>query len=138
MYIAIRTNRHGRFYSFFQMMDFTPSWGATVEPIDLPHDGFIASFGVMPTFPVSMLDIGEDPVQLQVRPLDGYQQWIVAYPDDNEWELVVLDAIGRIVQANVAQKARSVIDLGAQATGVYILRANSNAGTVVSVKIVKP
>jgi hypothetical protein len=80
----------------------------------------------------------DDANQLRVEPLPGNGEWIVRFPHAGQWKLDVYDAEGRHVRSQVGNGANMELDIGAEAPGMYLLRASTPKGMVRSAKIVRP
>jgi hypothetical protein len=80
----------------------------------------------------------DDANQLRVEPLPGNGEWIVRFPHADQWKLDVYDAEGRHVRSQVGNGANMELDIGAEAPGMYLLRASTPKGMVRSAKIVRP
>jgi len=126
-------------YDFGFAMDFEHD-GFGEAPVEFhfpPHDGFIASFStISPVGTTEWLTDAADP--LVVVPLVQGTQWSVRFPDRGEWQLSIVDAIGRTIGTHNSNGAPLLVDLGSQASGMYVLRASEPGGMVCFAKIIRP
>jgi len=111
---------------------------ASTEASHQGNDAFIASFAAQ--HPVGVeehvgRDAGND---LWVTPLPAYGQWTVHFPHNGDWTLEAYDTAGRSVGQWKANATSIVANLGDQAVGLYLLRATTSAGDVLSTKVAKP
>ena len=71
-------------------------------------------------------------------PLQGAEQWGVRYPFPGNWTLTAYDATGRQISTWTTKSGGQAIDLSAQATGIYLLRATEFGGTYLTGKVLRP
>lgn len=111
---------------------------ASTEALTQGQDAYIASFAAY--HPVGI----EEPTSLAgqnwltVVPLSVNGQWQVRLPHPGEWTLQAYDASGRSVGKWKASDQTCMIDLGDEASGLYLLRASTSVGEVLSAKVVRP
>ena len=124
-------------YAFEAMLDFEWNYYGEVvtENTSQNSEAFIASFAS--NFYVGTLEIVKAP-ELVVVPLQGIAQWGVRYPFPGKWTLTAYDATGRQISTWTTQSGGQAIDLSAQATGIYLLRATEFGGTYLSGKVLRP
>ncbi len=111
---------------------------ATPEASHQGHDGFIASFAAY--HPVAIGEpAGSDAADgLLVTPLPGYGQWAVHFPNAGEWKLMAFNAAGQVVGDWHSQGTSTAVDLFGLAPGIYLLRAMTATGKMLSTKLAKP
>ncbi|MEO8589066.1 MAG: T9SS type A sorting domain-containing protein, partial [Flavobacteriales bacterium] len=73
-----------------------------------------------------------------VTPIGDGTQWVVRFPVAGIWDLSIIDAIGRRVGAHSTTGASVAIDLGANATGMYVLQAVDGTGKMHIAKVMRP
>ncbi len=76
--------------------------------------------------------------ELQVTPLPTGTSWAVHFPRMGQWTLEVYDAAGRQVRSLLGNGGTMELDLGAEASGLYLLRAMDERGAPRSAKLVRP
>lgn len=126
------------FHQFCASMNYSYAGFGWPEPLTTPHDGFIASFGMLDPS-VSM----EEPWPagglggLSVTPLPD-AHWMVHLPDGGTWQLAVCDAQGRQLALTSAAGSQGMVHLPTASTGLYLLRATDAHGRILTAKIIKP
>ena len=75
---------------------------------------------------------------LSIVPLAGAAQWEVRYPFPGKWTLTAYDATGRQISTWTTKSGGQAIDLAAQATGIYLLRATEFGGAYLTGKVLRP
>ena len=76
--------------------------------------------------------------ELQVTPLPTGTSWAVHFPRMGKWTLEVYDATGRQVRSVQFNGGTTELNLGAEASGLYLLRARSSAGKYLQARVVRP
>jgi len=79
-----------------------------------------------------------EPNGLEVRPIGNGCQWLIQLPPIGSWKVDVYDASGRMVQNLPLGSFSVLLDLGQQASGMYIVRATNADGKFQSAKVAKP
>jgi len=106
-----------------------------LHPADIA--AIIASFStISPVGTTEWQTDAADP--LVVVPLVQGTQWSVRFPDRGEWQLSIVDAIGRTIGTHNSNGAPLLVDLGSQASGMYVPRASEPGGMVCFAKIIRP
>jgi len=76
--------------------------------------------------------------ELLVTPLPTGTSWAVHFPRMGKWTLDVYDAAGHRVHCAQYSGVTMELDLGAEASGLYLLRAMDGTGAHRSAKLVRP
>lgn len=76
--------------------------------------------------------------ELQVTPLPTGTSWAVHFPRMGKWTLEVYDATGRQVRSVQFNGGTTELNLGAEASGLYLLRARSSAWKYLQARVVRP
>lgn len=110
-----------------------------IEPYNIQHDAFIASFRLQEE-PVGLEDVAnKDGVNsLQLRTLDANGHFEVRPPYDGTWRYVVIDAAGRALHSDLSVSTSYVLDLQSYAAGIYLLVAEHSSGERLSIKVLRP
>ncbi len=80
--------------------------------------------GELPQAATGVNEAALRPVALRCYPIDG-TAWMVELPDEQEWQLSVVNAIGQSIIREHAAKGRALIDLSRASGGLLVVRAES-------------
>ncbi len=109
-----------------------------LEGLNLGHDGFIASFQ-MQEQPVGFTTSDpEETSQLTAWPDRSGNGWWLALPSEGSWTIDLFDATGRTVCHARTSQALHLLTGCEFASGVYVIRAVDQRGSVVTTKISQP
>jgi hypothetical protein len=71
-------------------------------------------------------------------PLGNGSHWNALLPGDGPWRLQVIDAAGRCITETNNAANRHELNMAREASGLYVVRAANDHGTVLHGKLVKP
>jgi hypothetical protein len=99
------------------------------------YDSFIASFSSL--YHVGIDEHDAQATALSVVPLPAPGQWTVHLPSMDDWTVSAVDPAGRVVGKWRSFGPSLVVDLSAQPSGMYLLRAVAS-GKPYHAKVVRP
>jgi hypothetical protein len=126
------------YYAPFTFYHDTLYGGTDGSVVDPAMRGVIRYLGELCTYTVEVEELGPGTGGLQLTPLPGGSQWAVQFPGPGHWQLELRDALGRHVRNVYSTTERVVLDLGDQASGLYLLRAVQAGAAPYSAKLLRP
>jgi hypothetical protein len=101
-------------------------------------DAFIASFDAYHPVGIDEASMDSPSNELLVTPLPQTASWTIHFPYTDNWSVEVYDAVGRQVRSLHGNGKTMEMNLGSEASGLYMLRAVNGTDTPRSAKVVRP